>query len=201
MIDTVSTHGRAYTNDPQYQEFFGAQRTLTYYDWGLRAYVKATVQAPKTPRDRVTPAEMPRKEDHCRVPLAEQCAELLREKPMSTAEIAVATEYTVQHVAKFFAGNPAGFYCVGRGTRGGALWGVKGVDYGAHVLGALPDAMERIVAYLRTVGTATAKEICEGAGINAKQFFRARQKHPSTLRLAEVRYVDRWHIQVWAVNE
>jgi len=58
MIDNVSTHGNAYTSDPQYLEFLGPQKTRIYYDWGLRAYVRATIQEPKTPQDRVQPADV-----------------------------------------------------------------------------------------------------------------------------------------------
>lgn len=43
---------RERVRDPMYDDFLGEPFQRVYYDWGLRAYVKATMQEPKKPCDR-----------------------------------------------------------------------------------------------------------------------------------------------------
>lgn len=214
MIDSMATHGNAYCSDPDYATFLGPQRTRIYYDWGLRAYVRATIQEPKTPQDRVTPATLddlgddeavalgirpkpPRMGHGYKDVLAAECAELLRERPMTSNEMADALGYPRPSVAKFFYQGPNGFVRFGHTSTGAALWGVEGVEYGKVYTGA----MVQILDFLREVGTATAREIYEGAGITDGTFVKARRFYPNALRVVEVRKVGKTMVNVWGINE
>lgn len=54
IMNTQSlTHGNAYTSDPDYEQFLGAQYERTVYDWLRRRWIRCTMQAPKTPKDNV----------------------------------------------------------------------------------------------------------------------------------------------------
>jgi hypothetical protein len=56
--------GNAYTSDKDYQEFFGKPYTAIVFDWTLRRYVQCTMQAPRTPKDAVTPVDPDRHITH-----------------------------------------------------------------------------------------------------------------------------------------
>ncbi len=216
MIDNVSTHGNAYCNDPQYLEFLGPQKTRVYYDWGLRAYVRATVQEPKTPQDRVQPVDeeatitrqpgdyelfdhRPQGAARRRVNadvIRRECMELLRDEPLNTAQIAELLGYSQLGVARWFQHRPPGFVQVAR-TLHGPLWGIEGVDYGDVYGGAMPG----IVAYLREHGTGTATEICASLGIVYGTFTNTQRNYPDVLRCVEVRKIDGAMHKIWGLNE
>lgn len=57
MNTTERTSGSAFTRDEEYYEFLGGEYKGRLYDWYRRCWVDCIMQAPKTPLDRVTPAE------------------------------------------------------------------------------------------------------------------------------------------------
>lgn len=180
MLAIDKTVGSAYTSDAEYYEFFGAQYSQIIYDWTRRVWVRCLMQAPKTPRDKVTVAdpelaiadEEPWEEAQPVVPvkpfkpqartakLLAAIFEQLQERPLSTRELADANGVSRNQIALLIQRYNDSFEQLSQSSHG-AIYGIKGQQYTRVYTKSMP----RVLDYLRAHGPSSAKAICEGIGI------------------------------------
>lgn len=140
MNDYASTHGRAYANDPQFDNLSGrvtyqceivgitrdgwkVRRTVTYIDLGRAAAIDAHDPNAAGAFEGPQAIGVQGYVHHKTRALLEQIRALLAVRPMLCHELATATGCTTTRIQKLFINQPAGFRVVGRGTRGN-LWGL-----------------------------------------------------------------------------
>lgn len=215
VSDKVSTAGHAFTTDPQYAAFTGRvvhEYTVRREDKRRGCTIFTTYQVIDIGRsDPVIPADPDATIVHegphaigfrpCKhgdtAELLAKVRELLRERPLNSTEIAIATGNGRNRIQKLFINQPAGFVVVLRGATGN-VWGIEGVAYEPAYKGS----MGAIVDYLCEHGPSTAPAICSALGIVYDTFSNARIYNPGVLKLVDkvrTEHSNNRLIQVWGL--
>lgn len=133
------TLGNPYCTDEQYNEFLGKPYTGVIFDWTRRCWVRCVMQAPKTPRDAVTPVDADeqlssdpwvddvaytcdRKPHPATVALMERVVDLLRGNAMTQQQIADATGDPLHRIKSLFRDHGGAFVVVARRREGGKVY-------------------------------------------------------------------------------
>lgn len=201
MNATITTVGRAYTSDTDYNEFLGAQYERIIYDWTIRQWRRCTMQAPKTPQDSVQAGDadaelvaerLPRdpKADAriyaARVQAGERRNEAARENivaylrvhgPQHFSKLLPLTEWTTYEVLRQHFNAHPDIYKSFRTPRG--VWGLVGQELQREKkTPVLPRVAAAIRAALLHHGPHASRDLMQLTGMRRNLIDKTIKRHP-----------------------